>query len=125
MTADPHAVITVLLADSKPMESQLFAGSLRHRGFEVLTCDADVSSILELVEHDVVNIAVMSCTAAHSEFPDMTALRTLHLTHPQIPKVCLMESENRQVAVQAFRPGTRRLFARTHSSFELFCERTE
>ena len=122
MTADPHAVITVLLADSRPMESQLFAGSLRHRGFEVLTCDADVSSILELVEHDVVNVAVMSCTAAHSEFPDMTALRTLHLIHPQIPKVCLMESENREVAVQAFRSGARGLFSLTDSSFELFCE---
>jgi DNA-binding NarL/FixJ family response regulator len=40
----------------------------------------------------------------------MTALRTLHLTHPQIPKVCLMESENREVTVQAFRSGARGLF---------------
>lgn len=110
MTADPHAVIRVVLADSKPMESQLLAGSLRHHGFEVLTCDSEVSSVLEIVEAGIVNVAVMSCTAAHSEFPDMTALRTLHLTHPQIPKVCLMESDNRESAVQGVPLGSTRAF---------------
>ena len=64
------------------MESQLLAGSLRHRGFEVLSCDGEVSSILEFVESGAVKIAVISCSAAHSRLPDMTALRTLHLTHP-------------------------------------------
>ena len=83
------AVITVLLANSKPMESQLLAGSLRHRGFEVLSCDGEVSSILEFVESGTVKIAVISCSATHSGLPDMTALRTLHLTHPEIPKICL------------------------------------
>ena len=113
MTNDSRAapaVIRVLLADSKPMESQLFAGSLRHQGFQVLTCESEVSSILEVVEHGVVDIAVISCAAAHSELPDMTALHTLHLTHPQIPKVCLMETEGGELAVQAFRSGARRNF---------------
>jgi DNA-binding NarL/FixJ family response regulator len=114
--------IKVLLADSKPMESQLLAGSLRHRGFEVLSCDGEVSSILELVESEVVSVAVVSCTAAHSGLPDMTALRTLHLTHPQIPKVCLLETESRELAVQAFRSGARGLFSLADSSFQLFCE---
>ncbi len=116
------AVIRVLLADSTPMESQLLAGSLRHQGFQVLTCESEVSSILEVVEHGVVDVAVISCAAAHSELPDMTALRTLHLTHPQIPKVCLMETEGGELAVQAFRSGARGLFSLTNSSFQLFCE---
>jgi hypothetical protein len=54
MTNDSRAipaVIRVLLADSKPMESQLLAGSLQHQGFQVLTCASEVSSILEVVEH--------------------------------------------------------------------------
>ena len=106
MTTETSAVptvTTVLLADSKPMESQLLAGSLRHRGFEVLSCDGEVSSILEFVESGSVKIAVISSSAAHSGLPDMTALRTLHLTHPEIPKICLMETESRELAVQAFR----------------------
>ena len=90
MTTETSAVptvTTVLLADSKPMESQLLAGSLRHRGFVVLSCDGEVSSILEFVESGTVKIAVISCSATHSGLPDMTALRTLHLTHPEIPKI--------------------------------------
>lgn len=120
--SDLAAAITVLLADSKPMESQLLAGSLRHRGFNVLPCANEVSSILEFVESGGANVAVMSCTAAYSGLPDMTALRTLHLTHPQIPKVCLMESVTRELAVQAFRSGARGLFCLADSSFQTFCE---
>jgi len=125
MTTETSAVptvTTVLLADSKPMESQLLAGSLRHRGFEVLSCDGEVSSILEFVESGAVKIAVISCSATHSGLPDMTALRTLHLTHPEIPKICLMETESRELAVQAFRSGARGLFSLADSSFQLFCE---
>ena len=60
--------------------------------------------------------------SAHSGFPDMTALRTLHLTHPEIPKICLMETESREVTVQAFRSAARGLFSLADSSFQLFCE---
>jgi DNA-binding NarL/FixJ family response regulator len=114
--------ISVLLADSKPMESQLLAGSLQQRGFEVITCENDVSSILELIERGGVDVAVISSTAAHSGLPDMAAIRTLHLTHPQIPKVCLMETDASGLAVQAFRSGARGLFCLADSSFQLFCE---
>jgi DNA-binding NarL/FixJ family response regulator len=116
------AAITVLLADSKPMESQLLAGSLRHRGFDVLPCANEISSILEFAESGAVNVAVISCVAPVSGVPDMTALRTLHLTHPQIPKVCLLETVTRELAVQAFRSGARGLFCLADSSFQTFCE---
>ncbi len=113
--------ISVLLADSKTMESQLLAGSLRHRGFQVLSCPSEISSILEFMEGRV-DVAVVSCTAVHSGAADMTALRTLHLTHPHIPKVFLMDVENSELAVQAFRSGARGLFCLADSSFQLFCE---
>ena len=105
------AVTTILLADSKPMENQLLAGSLRHRDFSVFSCGGEISSILEFVESGRINVAIISCTAAHSGLSDMTALRTLHLTHPQIPKVCLMETESRELAC---RPS-----AREHEAFFL------
>ena len=116
------ARITVLLADSKPMESQLLTGSLQHRGFDVLPCSGEISSILEFVESGAVDVAVISCAIPHSGTPDLTALRTLHLTHPQIPKVCLMETESPQLAVQAFRSGARGLFCLADSSFQTFCD---
>lgn len=121
-TSAVSAKITVLLADSKTLESQLLAGSLQHGGFEVVACENDVSSILELIERGGVDIAVISCASPHSRLPDMTGLRTLHLTHPQIPKICLMETDTNEVAVQAFRSGARGLFCLANSSFQVFCE---
>jgi DNA-binding NarL/FixJ family response regulator len=114
--------ISVLLADSKPLESQLLAASLQQRGLEVITCGNDVSSILELMDRRAVDVAVLSCAEPHSGLPDMAALRTLHLTHPQIPKICLMETDASELAVQAFRSGARGLFCLSDSSFQVFCE---
>jgi DNA-binding NarL/FixJ family response regulator len=114
--------ISVLLADSKQLESQLLAGSLRDRGFEVFCCPSEVPPILEFLEHAGTVVAVISCAALYSGAPDLAMIRTLHLMHPQIPKVCLMDTESRQVAVQAFRSGARGLFCLGNSSFQLFCE---
>jgi DNA-binding NarL/FixJ family response regulator len=52
----------------------------------------------------------------------MTPLRTLHLTYPRIPKVFLIEADDRDLIVQAFRFGARGIFCLTDSSFQLFCE---
>ena len=116
------AGISVLLADSKQMESQLLTTSLQHRGFRVLSCLNDVGPILELVENGVVDVAILGCPAMHNGAPDTAVFRTLHLTHPQIPKVFLMDVGSRAVTVQAFRAGARGLFCLADSSFQLFCE---
>jgi len=113
--------IQVLLADSKPLESQLFSGSLRERGFEVWPCDAEISSILELFDRIHADVAIISC-ATPAGMPDVAALRTLHLTHPGIPKIFLMDSSTRELTVQAFRAGARGLFTLADSSFQELCE---
>jgi DNA-binding NarL/FixJ family response regulator len=114
--------ISVLLADSKQLESQLLAGSLRDGGFEVVCCRSEVPPILEFLEGGRVDVAVISCPALYSGAPDLAMIRTLHAMHPQVPKVCLMDTESRQVAVQAFRSGARGLFCLGNSSFQLFCD---
>lgn len=114
--------ISVLLADSKQLESQLLAGSLRHRGFEVVCCPSEVPPILEFIEAGSADVVVISCASPNSGATDLAMTRTLHLMHPQIPKVCLLDTESRQVAVQAFRSGARGLFCLGNSSFQLFCE---
>jgi DNA-binding NarL/FixJ family response regulator len=118
----PRTGISILLADSKQIESQLLTGALSSRGFEVFPCNAEVAPILELAEKGVAQVVVISCTGINSAVPDMAALRTLHLTYPQIPKVFLMEVDDREVAVQAFRSGARGIFCLADSSFQLLCE---
>jgi DNA-binding NarL/FixJ family response regulator len=114
--------ISILLADSKQIENQLLTGALSSRGFEVFPCDANIAAILELAEKGVAQVVVISCAGVNSAPPDMAALRTLHLTYPHIPKVFLMEVDDREVAVQAFRFGARGIFCLADSSFQLLCE---
>ncbi|HZR64614.1 MAG TPA: response regulator transcription factor [Terriglobales bacterium] len=114
--------ISVLLADSKQMENQLLADSLRQRGFQVFSCASEVPAILQFLETTPPDIAVVRCLGDYSEVPDLAMFRTLHFMHPQIPKVCLMDVQSREVAVQAFRAGARGLFCLADSSFQLFCE---
>jgi len=114
--------ISVLLADSKLLESQLLAGSLRDCGFEVFCCPSEVPPILEFLEGGSADVVVISCASPNSGANDLAMIRTLHAMHPRIPKVCLTDTENRQVAVQAFRSGARGLFCLGNSSFQLFCD---
>lgn len=114
--------INVLLADSKPMESQLLAGALRHHGFHVSACAAELSQVLELADNGVTDVVVLGCTVPQTGLTDPTILRTLHLSHPQLPKVVLMDAEDRDLAVQSFRLGARGLFCLADSSFRRLCE---
>jgi DNA-binding NarL/FixJ family response regulator len=114
--------INVLLADSKQMENQLLAGSLKERGFQVLTCASELPPILELFECELPDVAVISCAAVYSVAPDMAVLRTLHFMYPRVPKVCLMDTGSPELAVQAFRSGARGLFCLADSSFQSLCE---
>jgi DNA-binding NarL/FixJ family response regulator len=114
--------ISVLLADSKQMEKQLLADSLRHFGFQVSSCAGEIAPILEFLEREHVDVAVISCGTLSAVAPGLAMLRTVHLMHPQTPKVCLMDVESRGLAIQAFRSGARGLFCLADSSFQLLCE---
>jgi DNA-binding NarL/FixJ family response regulator len=95
---------------------------LRRQGFEVFPSGVEVASVLELAEHSRAEVAVMSCSGSQTALADMTPLRTLHLTYPRIPKVFLIEADDRDLIVQAFRFGARGIFCLADSSFQLFCE---
>ena len=114
--------INVLLADSKPMESQLLAGALRHHGFNVSSCESESEPVLDFADHGVTDVAVLSCGIPQNGVLDMTVLRTLHLSYPQIPKIVLMDAESRELAVQSFRLGARGLFCLADSPFQRLCE---
>jgi DNA-binding NarL/FixJ family response regulator len=74
---------------------------------------------LEKGEWDVI---VNTLVPTASGLPDTAVLRTLHLTRPEIPKILLMETQSRDLAVQAFRAGARGLFCLADSSLHSLCE---
>src|SRR5581483_4010186 len=53
---------------------------------------------------------------------DMTIVRRLHLAHPQVAKVLLLDQYDRDVVVQAFRSGVRGLFCFADYPFRLLCK---
>ena len=52
----------------------------------------------------------------------MTLLRRFHLAHPEIPKIVLINSGDREVALNAFRSGARGLFCFAEHPFRLLCK---
>ena len=126
MTNNPSLVsplIAVLLADSKPIESQLLAGALAQQGFEVLCTESNPGSILEVLEARPADVAMVSCCGSQNgDSPDLTSLRALHLFRPEIPIIAVLENDDRESVVQAFRHGARGIFCLAHSSFTLLCE---
>lgn len=111
--------VRILLADSRPLQSQLLAQALREQGFSVLCCPAEQGAILQFLERNPFDVLVMS-TAHGSE--DMSGLHTVHLTTPQLGKIVLLDADDRDAVVRAFRSGARGIFCLADSSFAALCE---
>src|SRR5437763_12437799 len=111
--------VRVLLADSRPMESQLVAGALRSQGFLINACEAEAGPILQCIENGRPDLVVISSRQGTA---DMSPLRTVHMAAGHIPKIVLLDCDSREVVVQAFRSGARGIFCLADSSFQSFCE---
>lgn len=118
-TESDVTAIKVLLADSRPIESQLLAGALLAQGFSVTPCETLADRILQGLETSSPDIIVFGLPLGNA---DVTVMRTVHLVASQIPKVLLLDCENRDIVVQAFRAGARGIFCLAESSFRALCE---
>jgi len=101
------------------MQSQLLAQTLREHGFSVHQCPGDVGAVLQVLEGEACDVLVVS-TPQNSQ--DVSPLRTVHLTTPRLPKIALLDCDDRDVVVQAFRSGARGVFSLADSSFASLCE---
>ena len=111
--------LRILLAESRCMQSQLLAQALREQGFSVHQCQTEVGVILQALEKEVWDVLVLS---ASQNSPDVSPLRTVHLTTPQIAKIALLDCDDREAILQAFRSGARGIFSLADSSFDSLCE---
>lgn len=111
--------VRILLADSRPLQSQLLAEALREHGFSVLCCLPEPGDILQFLERHPLDVLVIGTP---QNVADMSGLRTVHLTTPQLAKVVLLDGDRRDAVVQAFRSGARGIFCMADSSFATLCE---
>jgi DNA-binding NarL/FixJ family response regulator len=116
------ASIPVLIADSNRMQAQLLTSALRRRSeFRIATCAIDASSILQAVALIPAKVVVLSLNRSISIASQLAAMRRVHLSHPAVAKVLLVESYDRELVVNAFRSGVRGIFCISDTHFRLLC----
>jgi len=121
LAALPSA-ITVLIADSNRMQAQLLTSALRRRSeFRISTCPIDVTSILRAVAATPAKVLVLSLNHSADIPAQMSAMRQVHLSHPAIAKILLVESYDRDLVISAFRAGVRGIFCISDAHFRLLC----
>ena len=117
------SAIRVLVADSNQMECQLLVGALRQRPeFDVICCAADIDAILQAVAAFPAQTAIINIDLPRNESHDMNLVRRFHLAHPEIPKIVLISSGDRDMALNAFRSGAKGLFCFAEHPFRLLCK---
>lgn len=115
--------IGVLIADSNRMQMQLLSGALRrHPEFHVSTCSMDTTSILQSISNQIPGVALLSPASPGNLGEIVTTLRGFHVAQPDIPKVLLLDSWDRELVVSAFRSGARGIFTITDSNLRSLCK---
>lgn len=116
------SALAVLVADSNRMQSQLLTSALRRRSeFCISTCQVGMASILQAVAATPAKVVVLSLNHALSIPNQMAEMRRVHLCHPALAKVLLVESYDRELVVSAFRSGARGIFCIADAQFRLLC----
>jgi DNA-binding NarL/FixJ family response regulator len=104
------------------MQAQLLISALRRRSeFHVSTCPVDVASILQAIASAPAKVVILSLNHSASVADQMAAMRRVHLSHPAVSKVLLVESYDRELVVSAFRSGVHGIFCISDTHFRLLC----
>ena len=115
--------IGVLIADSNRMQAQLLTSALRRRAeFHIATCAMDTLSIFQAIILKPPRIALLSLNSPANVSETVAILRRVHLSHPEIPKVLLVDTCDRELVVSAFRSGARGIFPITGANLRLLCK---
>lgn len=115
--------IGVLVADANQMQCQLLVSALRRRlELSVTSCSVDMDAILNAIASTPVQVAIINADRPREGSPDMTIIRRLHLAHPEVAKVLLLDSYDREMVVSAFRSGVKGLFCFSDYPFRLLCK---
>jgi len=123
LSAATSDAIGVLIADSNRMQAQLLAGALRrHPEFRITTCRMDAVPILQTVSAKRPHVALLSFGLPAGFSESVMVLRRFHLSHPEIPKILLVDTCDRELVVRAFRSGARGIFSITESNLRLLCK---
>ena len=114
--------IRVLVADNSRIHTQLLSDALkRDSGLAVINWDGKPPSLLPtILSHQVDLLAISSALNGHSA-GGLQVVRELHSVQPATKAVILLDSQDDEAVINAFRAGAKGIFSR-ESSVEMFCK---
>jgi DNA-binding NarL/FixJ family response regulator len=111
--------VRILVAGSGVIQSQLLARALRGRNsFKIATIPFDLAALHEYFHSNPVDVVLLT---GHQAF-DFGLLRWLHVSHPNVAPLLLIDSDDRELIVSAFRAGVRGIFPFTQAPFRMLCK---
>ena len=115
--------VRILIADSARMQSQLLASALRRRPeFTVTVCEMEADAVLKVVISAPIDVALFSVDHEAESGRDLAVVRRLHLAHPEIVSVALVQSYDKDLVVNIFRSGAKGLFCSAETPFRALCK---
>ncbi|MCU1285404.1 MAG: DNA-binding response regulator, LuxR family [Acidobacteriales bacterium] len=113
--------ITVLISDSSRMGCQLLSNVLKTSRYK-FSIAASVTSSQELlasIGNFPTDVAVISASLQDGALSGLHAMREVHSKHPNVPLIVLLDSDEKDQVVNAFRSGASGIFCRAKSPDEL------
>lgn len=113
------AAIRVLVAESGPIQSQLLVRALKSRHeFQVFAVGVEAGLLHDFMHSNPVDVVLL----AANHLSGLSILRWLRVSHPNVAPVLLVEDDERELVVHAFRAGAKGIFLFNHTSFRLLCK---
>jgi DNA-binding NarL/FixJ family response regulator len=111
--------IQVLVADSSSIQCQLLTRALKaRRELHVSSVALEAAALHSFLQSNHADVVLI----AGDNVPDLSLLRWLRISHPKAAPVLLVESEDRDMVVNAFRAGAKGLFLFNHAPFRTLCK---
>ena len=114
--------ISIVVADSTRIHTQLLADALRHdRGLQVVAAASNSEELLAAITRVPIDVAVISHNLDDEPGHGTQVLREMRALRPQIKGVILMDSSKPQEVLECFRAGARGIFSK-QDRLETLCK---
>jgi len=114
----PSEIVQLLVADSGAIQSQLLTRALKSRkDFQVSAVALEISALHEFMQSNRADVVLV----AANHLVDLSLLRWLRVSYPQAAPVLLVENDDRELVVNAFRAGAKGIFLFDQTPFQMLC----
>src|ERR1035441_2417699 len=106
-------VVSIVVADSTRIHTQLLADALRHdRGLQVVAAASNSEELLAAITRVPIDVVVISHNLDDQPGHGTQVLREMRALRPQIKGIILLNSSKPQEVLECFRAGARGIFSK-------------